>query len=193
MNKSKNTIFVSVLGILTLIVATTGVTFAWFTTSMSGGTTANISATTATIGKVSYVADTISGSAILPGWSSGNKSVKVTLSKSDYPVSYACTLNITANGITDLKLTTSGTNSVTHNGTSVTTGSYKIASGTLSASSTSTSITTNYSLSFPETGKDQNSQAGKSVAGTVSCSIQDNKIYYNSSNTGGSATAPTTN
>lgn len=190
MKKNRNTIFVSVLGILTLIVATVGVTFAYFTTSMSGSA-ANVSATTATIGKLSYTADPISATSILPGWTSGNKSVKVTLAKSDYPASYTCSLTVTANGITDLTLTTSGTNAVTQSATKVESGkTYQIASGTLASSTTSSSATTNYSLTFKETGTDQNTQSGKTVTGTVSCVVKDNQIYYNNSNTGGTTTKP---
>jgi len=60
MNDNKGqTIFLSVIGIATLLVAIIGATFAYFTTTMSGDA-ADIEATTGTLGKVNFTAEAIS-------------------------------------------------------------------------------------------------------------------------------------
>ena len=113
MNENKGqTIFLSVIGIATLLVAIIGATFAYFTTSM-GGTQGTVKATTAKIGAASFTAQSVSGTAVLPGWTSDAKSVTVTLGPSDYDVKYTCTLDMTTNPLTDLTLTVAGTNAQT--------------------------------------------------------------------------------
>ena len=102
------TIFLSVIGIATLLVAIIGATFAYFTTSM-GGTQGTVKATTAKIGAASFTAQSVSGTAVLPGWTSEAKTVTVTLGASDYDVKYTCTLDMTKNPLTDLTLTVAGT------------------------------------------------------------------------------------
>ena len=52
------TIFLSVIGIATLLVAIIGATFAYFTTSM-GGTQGTVKATTAKIGAASFTAQSV--------------------------------------------------------------------------------------------------------------------------------------
>lgn len=192
MENKGQTVFLSVVGIATLIVAIIGATFAYFTTGMTGSN-ASVSATTAKVGAISFTADAVSATAVLPGWSSGTKNVKVTLGPSDVAVKYTCTLNMTANPLTDLTLTLGGTNAVSASAGTLATGakSFQIASGTINASATSQTVTTTYQLSFPETGADQTTQAGKSIAGTVSCATEGTKVYYNNSNTTGTTTAPT--
>ena len=186
------TIFLSVIGIATLLVAIIGATFAYFSTSMTGNA-ADVTATSAKIGAVTYSAVGVTGNAILPGWSDSG-SATVSLGESDNPVNYTCTLNVTVNGFgttgsEQIKLQTSGTNA---NGTytsaqPITTGEYQIASGQLTSNG---SATTNYTLSFPETGADQNDYQNKTITGTVSCSIG-GTVYYNTNNVNGTNTTPT--
>lgn len=186
------TVFLSVIGIATLLVAIVGATFAYFTTGMTGNN-ASVSATTAKIGAISFTADSVSATAVLPGWSSETKNVKVTLQPSDVAVKYTCTLNMTANPLTDLTLTLGGTNAVSASAGKLATGakSFQIASGTINASQTAQTVTTTYVLSFPETGADQTTQAGQTIAGTVSCATEGSTVYYNNSNKAGTTTAPT--
>ena len=185
------TIFLSVIGIATLLVAIIGATFAYFTTSMSGeqGT---VSATTAKIGAASFTAQSVSGTAVLPGWTSGAKTVTVTLGPSDYDVKYTCTLKMTNNPLTDLTLTVAGTNAQTSVNGKLETGAKDvvIASGTLAKSATEQTASMTYTLSFPETGADQNAQKGKTIAGTVSCSLDQEIVYYNAKNPTGTTTVP---
>ncbi len=186
------TIFLSVIGIATLLVAIIGATFAYFTTSM-GGTQGTVKATTAKIGKSTFTAQSVSGTAVLPGWTSGAKTVTVTLGPSDYDVKYTCTLDMTANPLTDLTLTVAGTNAQTSVNGKLKTGANKvvIASGTLAKSATEQTASMTYTLSFPETGADQNGQQGATITGTVTCATDGKTVYYNAANPNGTTTAPT--
>ena len=186
------TIFLSVIGIATLLVAIIGATFAYFTTSM-GGTQGTVKATTAKIGAASFTAQSVSGTAVLPGWTSEAKTVTVTLGPSDYDVKYTCTLDMTANPLTDLTLTVAGTNAQTTVNGKLKTGATNtvIASGTLAKSATKQTATMTYTLSFPETGADQGTQQGKTIAGTVTCATEGETVYYNAANPKGTTTAPT--
>ena len=192
-NKKGSTLYV-VLGVATLVVAIIGATFAYFTTSM-GGTQGTVKATTAKIGAASFTAQSVSGTAVLPGWTSDAKSVTVTLGPSDYDVKYTCTLDMTANPLTDLTLTVAGTNAQTTVNGKLKTGATKtvIASGTLAKSATEQTASMTYTLDFPETGADQNAQQGATIAGTVSCSLEGETVYYNAANPSGTTTAPTGN
>ena len=193
MNENKGqTIFLSVIGIATLLVAIIGATFAYFTTSM-GGTQGTVKATTAKIGAASFTAQSVSGTAVLPGWTSEAKTVTVELEPSDYDVKYTCTLNMTENPLTDLTLTVAGTNAQTTVNGKLKTGATNtvIASGTLAKSATKQTATMTYTLSFPETGADQGTQQGKTIAGTVTCATEGETVYYNAANPKGTTTAPT--
>ena len=174
------TIFLSVIGIAT---------FAYFTTSM-GGTQGTINATTAKLGSASFTAESVSASAILPGWTSGAKTVTVTLGESDYDVTYTCTLSMTANPLTDLKLAVAGDNSVADANKTLSTGTSdtKIAEGTLT-SGASKSMT--YTLSFPETGAAQDSQQGATISGVVKCQTAAGTVYYNAAHPTGTTELPT--
>lgn len=186
------TIFLSVIGIATLLVAIIGATFAYFTTSM-GGTQGTVKATTAKIGAASFTAQSVSGTAVLPGWTSEAKTVTVELEPSDYDVKYTCTLNMTENPLTDLTLTVAGTNAQTTVNGKLKTGATNtvIGSGTLAKSATKQTATMTYTLSFPETGADQGTQQGKTIAGTVTCATEGETVYYNAANPKGTTTAPT--
>ena len=127
------TIFLSVIGIATLLVAIIGATFAYFTTSM-GGTQGTVNATTAKLGSSSFTAESVSATAVLPGWTSEAKNVTVTLGESDVDVNYTCVLTMTANPLTDLKLAVAGDGAVAAATKTLATGETetKIAEGTLS-------------------------------------------------------------
>ena len=186
------TIFLSVIGIATLLVAIIGATFAYFTTSM-GGTQGTVNATTAKLGSSSFTDESVSATAVLPGWTSEAKTVTVELEPSDYDVKYTCTLNMTENPLTDLTLTVAGTNAQTTVNGKLKTGATNtvIASGTLAKSATKQTATMTYTLSFPETGADQGTQQGKTIAGTVTCATEGETVYYNAANPKGTTTAPT--
>lgn len=185
------TIFLSVIGIATLLVAIIGATFAYFTTSM-GGTQGTVKATTAKLGSSSFTAESVNATAVLPGWTSEAKNVTVTLGESDVDVSYTCVLTMTANPLTDLKLAVAGDNAVAAATKTLATGESetKIAEGTLKSGE---SKTMTYTLTFAETGTVQNSQQGATIDGVVKCSTAAGTVYYNAANPSGTTTAPTGN
>ena len=182
------TIFLSVIGIATLLVAIIGATFAYFTTSM-GGTQGTVNATTAKLGSSSFTAESVSATAVLPGWTSGAKNVTVTLGESDVDVNYTCVLTMTANPLTDLKLAVAGDNAVAAATKTLTTGESetKIAEGTLKSGE---SKTMTYTLTFAETGTVQDSQQGATVSGVVKCSTAAGTVYYNAAKPGGTTEKP---
>ena len=182
------TIFLSVIGIATLLVAIIGATFAYFTTSMRG-TEGTVNATTAKIGASTFTADSVDATAVLPGWTSEAKNVTVTLGESDVDVSYTCVLTMTANPLTDLRLAVAGDNAVAAATKTLATGETetKIAEGTLTSGE---SKTMTYTLTFAETGADQNGQQGASIAGVVKCSTAAATVYYNAANPGGTTEKP---
>ena len=182
------TIFLSVIGIATLLVAIIGATFAYFTTRMEG-TQGNVNATTAKIGASTFTADSVDATAVLPGWTSEAKNVTVTLGESDVNVDYTCVLTMTANPLTDLRLAVAGDNAVAAATKTLATGETetKIAEGTLTSGE---SKTMTYTLTFAETGADQNGQQGASIAGVVKCSTAAATVYYNAANPGGTTEKP---
>ena len=188
----KQILLLSILGVTTLLVVIIGATYAYFTTSMTGRN-GTINTTTAKIGAASFTAESVSIDKVLPGWTSGEKNVTVTLEPSDYDVKYTCTLKMTSNPLTDLTLTVAGTNALTSVNGKLKSGVSDtiIASGTLKASQTKQSVSMTYTLSFQETGVDQNTQQGKTITGLVTCSTEGQTVYYNSDNPNGTTTNPT--
>ena len=182
------TIFLSVIGIATLLVAIIGATFAYFTTSM-GGTQGNVNATTAKIGSSTFNAESVDATAVLPGWTSGAKNVTVSLGESDVNVDYTCVLTMTANPLTDLRLAVAGDNAVAAATKTLATGETetKIAEGTLTSGE---SKTMTYTLTFAETGTAQDTQQGASIAGVVKCSTAAATVYYNAAYPGGTTEKP---
>ena len=76
-NNKGQTIFLSVIGIATLLVAIVGATFAWFSTTISGdGASANI--TTASISALQLNGTQVSGTNVLPGWESADASFTIS-------------------------------------------------------------------------------------------------------------------
>ena len=196
MNETKGqTIFLSVIGIATLLVAIIGATFAFFTTQMNGNS-ANLSVKAAKIGSVSFTAEGITlseNNAILPGWSSGDKAVTVTYGASDYPVTYTCTLNVTANTFSDMYLFVKDTNATTANNNkklNAGASSIQIAGGTINASASSQSNTMHYSLLFKETGENQDLQKDAQLTASVTCALAGNTMYYNVGNVNGTNVTP---
>ena len=176
------TIFLSVIGIATLLVAIIGATFAYFTTSM-GGTQGTVNATTAKLGSSSFTAESVDATAVLPGWTSEAKNVTVTLGESDVDVDYTCVLTMTANPLTDLRLAVAGDNAVAAATKTLATGETetKIAEGKLKSGE---SKTMTYTLTFAETGTAQDGQQGATISGVVKCSTAAGTVYYNAAKIG---------
>ena len=203
-------IFLSVIGIATLLVAIIGATFAYFTTTMTG-TAADSSLTTGTIGKVNYTAQAFNLTNILPGKTTDEKEVTVTLGTSDFDVKYVCNMEVSGNEVTDLYLNVTGDNTVAAaNNSQIPLVAYavypdgdesqtpttpagaaqkiKIAEGTLRSGE---SKTMKYSVTFKETGTSQDTQQGKRFNATVSCGLESAEgVYYNNANPNGTTTEP---
>ncbi|MEG1015863.1 MAG: hypothetical protein RSB00_01435 [Bacilli bacterium] len=201
-NNKGQTIFLSVIGVATLLVAIIGATFAYFTASVAGNDKASsILVNTATIASINFQdGPLISLANALPG-DSATKNFTVALAGTDsttVDMSYEVLLTTTNSGITDLKytLTSTGGTPVPAGqqalGTTVT--NKKIGTGTFLAGATGPARSHSWSLVilFPETGSNQNTQQGKSFTGAVQVKFAGgNDIYYNNSNTGGTGTKPT--
>ncbi len=207
------TIFLSVIGVATLLVAIIGATFAYFSTTISSKTDGNVNVGSAHLGSVKYTAASLTGENILPGWKSGDKEVSVTLEKSDYDVSFTCSLVATSNGLEGLKVTanTTGITNEQSAGTLTldTTASgaghiistsidgsetVTLATGTLKANENEEGVTLkfNYDVEFPENNDDQNNLQDKTLLATVSCALAGDTIYYNDSNKTGTKDQPGT-
>lgn len=209
-NRNGQTIFLSVIGIATLLVAIIGATFAYFTTQMNGDAQ-NVNATTGTLGKVDFTAEAINLEKILPGKESEEKTLTVKMGASDFDVKYTCYMDVTGNEVTDMYLhltddTTKpfgtdlvsasnnkqipkvayavmdedGTTEITPAETSQ---KIEIAKGTLSANA---DMALTYRIEFRETGVAQNEQQGKRFNASVYCVLEGaDGVYYNNANPSG--------
>ncbi len=201
------TIFLSVIGVATLLVAIIGATFAYFTTTMTGDP-ADVSATTARVGTVEFEAEGIStadatvggNNKVFPGWSSGAKTVTVTSGDTDIDIKYTCNLNVTTNEASadafKLKVTAgTGTSSevnaeyATETSIASSSSTMKLASGTITGTGTTRTFT--YEISFPETYADQKDDMEKNLTATVSCGIDGTTLYYTNEHPEGTGTKPT--
>lgn len=205
------TIFLSVIGIATLLVAIIGATFAYFTTTM-GGDAQDVTATTGTLGKVDFTAEAINLEKILPGKESDDKTLTVKMGASDFDVNYTCYMEVSGNEVTDMYLhltddTTKpfgtdlvsasnnkqiplvayatyeedGTTEKTPAGTAQ---KIEIAKGTLKANA---DMALTYKIEFRETGVEQNEQQGKRFNASVYCALDGAQgMYYNNAHPSGS-------
>ena len=195
------TIFLSVIGIATLLVAIIGATFAYFSTTMTGDqSNTRASVTTAKVAQVVFSGwnAEITASNALPGKVVVNNqsfTVAATGDMSGATIPYTCTLTRTAAATFpsfEYKFAD------TSNGGTWTTAATTALHGTL----TSNSQTDTYfvSVRFKETGAQQNNTAGDtgttneqgetgSVA--VSCVLDGGSVvYYNDANPTGTNVAP---
>ncbi|MEG1015635.1 MAG: TasA family protein [Bacilli bacterium] len=203
-NNKGQTIFMSVIGIATLLVAIIGATFAYFTASVTGNDKASsIIVNTATIASIDFQdGPLITLPNALPG-DSVEKTFTIALSGTEVTtvaMAYEVLFTTTNNGIDDLNYTLTCTNAA---GVPTTAGinslktpltNTKIGSGTFAAGVTALDRTHTWKIvvKFPETGSNQNSQQGKAFTGALQVKFAGgNDIYYNNSNTGGTGTKPT--
>lgn len=190
-NNKGQTIFLSVIGIATLLVAIVGATFAWFSVSVQGNDKASsIIVSTATLGNVIFTdGNEIKLENIRP--ENNSKATKTftianTTEGATETIAYKITLEVTTNtlspvskiGETDYFVQSlSGTS--TNNGTvataiteaSVPTTTTDLGSGVLKGTDTHTYT---YTIQFKEAGADQNSAQGKAFQGKLSVTNTDN-------------------
>lgn len=179
-NQRGQSIFLSVVGVATLLVAIVGATFAYFSITVQGNEQASsIAVTTKVVGNVIFTdGDNVSITDIYPGWSATKHfTVANTTVGADDVISYAVLLNVTTNTITDaangaFKYSLTGTTS--HSGTTIaltdvvvpsTAGNNELSDdGVLNGEDTHTYT---FVIELEETGSDQNAAQGKSFSGVL--------------------------
>lgn len=174
-NNKGQTIFLSVVGIATLLVAIIGATFAWFSATVSGNNTASsVIVETATIGITYTNGNEIKLQNALPGATDTKTFTVAAADGSTIDQTYKINWNITTFDFAnkaDLVYALTGTpdgdgTAVNKSETAMptTTGVSEIGSGTLKPDEThSYSLT----VTFKETGSNQNANQGKSFAGKI--------------------------
>lgn len=206
MKKNKENVFIIMLGIGTVIIACIGLTFAWFSTSMSG-TNGTVSATTGKVGTITFDggSDFTTANEIdtLPWEESKTFTITVapsTVSQTVYVwMDYTntipeleCNVTPTASGASgDITLETTGT-SKTSVGTSKT---VKLVEKTFSASTSSQTVTYTLTMSIPETGVNQKENLNQVFNATLYANLgsENTAKYYNNSNPNGTTTKPSSN
>lgn len=192
------TIFLSVIGIATLLVAIIGATFAYFT-STSGTGTGNVDLTAKTVAGFTATAGSItSDETILPGWSKSADISVATTDKTDVPYEYSCVLSVDATTtLTDMFVSVAaattnaapagdikaGTNTELQAGKEVT-----LLAGTVGNTTGAETKAATYTIKFKETGAAQANQ-GANFKATVTCKSTlsggtDGVFYTNDAKTG---------
>lgn len=169
------TIFLSVIGIATLLVAIIGATFAYFTTSMQAdGSTDGSSLNTAKIGTATFkVTAGAAKTNMLPGATFNDTTVEVNAPDltGDSSVDYTCTvgLNVTEGTLTNVKWKLADDADYTRAIGTTFTG--KLTSGTKTASHV-------ISAKFINLDDVQNTEQAATANITVSCNLTNTDIKY---------------
>ena len=185
-------IFMSIVGVATLLVAVVGATFAYFSITVSGNNTAssiNITAATAAAVTFDGTGAKIAATNIYPGWTqtktftvktTGASNTNDTIQYTIVLKSTTITLNTAATNSKEFNYSLSGTK--TGSGTVATTvtkadmpkstGNTTIGTGTLKGNETHTYTLT---LEVQERGSAQNYLQGKSYAGIIQINVADSQ------------------
>ena len=192
MSERGRNIFMSVVGVATLLVAVIGATFAYFSITVSGNNTAssiNITAATAAAVTFDGTGAGISVTNIYPGWSQAKTfTVKTTgASNTNDTIQYTIQLKTTnaalasaATNSKEFNYSLSGTKNgngtlattVTKADMPKTTGNTTIGTGTLKGNETHTYTLT---IEVAERGSAQNYLQGKAYAGIVQINVADSQ------------------
>jgi len=166
------TIFLSVIGIATLLVAIIGATFAYFTTTMGNKDAVTGTVTTATISAVTLAGTTFSGENIMPGWTSGEKTFTISTQSITGTASaeYACKIVKTGEGnATDFEYQITGADDTTYGEwTAVPATATDVATGTIATDNLSDAYKIQFR--FKETGAEQTNQ-GQTFGASVTCDL----------------------
>ena len=190
--KNGNTIFLSVIGIATLLVAIIGATFAYFTTTMTGSAgTATVQ--TAKVSNITMTSVSKSVENVLPGAIVPDMEVKVEFADKNsvtegFSATYTCTVKKSGT-VTDLQYRKhkDAATSDTDTWTDLTTD----GTWTSTLNSTTPSETWYVGVRFKETGANQNTQSGQTGVVTVDCGLADSTIYYTTGAESGTTNEPT--
>lgn len=189
------TIFLSVIGIATLLVAIIGATFAYFSTTITNNSVST-NVTTAKVVNAQMENTLIDLTNVVPGDSTGDKTVTVRATGIGAGTTMPYTCKISYSGqVTDLQYQVSAADAATNGGTwtAITTTDTNFVTGTLSSENDSDVYLLN--VRFHETGSDQTSaQSGKSSVVSVKCSLDNadanGTVYYTTGATAGTVDEP---
>lgn len=191
-NNKGQTIFLSVIGIATLLVAIVGATFAWFSISVSGNDKASsVVVTTAKLGSVVFTdGETITMNNIRPETSPQETktfTVANTEKTATETLEYSITLNVDINTLTEAAAgqfvhSLSGASSKTTGAgklvsvakdTEVPKTTTQLGTGTLVGNETHTYT---YTIQFKESGENQNAAQGKAFGGKLQVNLTTEKV-----------------
>lgn len=183
MNEGRgNGIFLSVIGIATLLVAIVGATFAWFSVQVTGEANASTSLTTANLGTVTFSnGASVSVTNIYPGWEADDITFSIVGADTTEAIGYTITATVTGDSAL--------ANALTYSMTCTSTGSGTCAPTVSDAPTASTSYTGSLgegtdthtyvvSVSFPETNTDQNALQDKSYSVAFSVALSPEATKY---------------
>lgn len=196
MEDKKRNIILSLFSIGIVIMIAIGLTFAYFSTSITGSAgITNI--TTGTIGKITFDggADFQTSSEIEPPWTE-SKTFTITVAPSVVSQTIYVWMDY-SNTVPELTFNVSNTNDGAVGDvvldTTGTTKTVKLVEKTFEASTTTQVIEYTVTISLPETGVIQNQNQGKTFNASMYANLgEENKVYYyNESNPTGTTTKPT--
>jgi len=184
------TIFLSIIGIATLLVAIIGATFAWFSITVTGNENpSDIVITSGTLGQVSFVDGTnIEIDNLMPGnYTTKTFTVSQTDTQATGKIAYNIVLNVKANTLTpnanhqfvhSLKSSgnTNGGTLATLTSSEVPTKSIVIGSGVIEGYEVHTY---EYTIGLNNINEDQNQAQGKQFSGYLSVVIADPGVNQN--------------
>ena len=196
MKEKNQEILLSVVSILTIIVAVIGVTFSYFTTKMTGSGTSG-TVTTAKVGNITFDGGNYLTNAndIEPG-DTFDKTFSISVPATDVSNTVYIRMDFT-NEFQDLQWSIKGTGANT-----------SVITGTIPTTSTKTTVTLvtnkitknsvaqtfNYTLTItlPNLDKNQDYDQGKTFSGTLYADLGDgvDMIYYNNTHPSGTTTKP---
>ncbi len=173
-------IFLSIVGVATLLVAIVGATFAYFSITVQGNENANsIAVETATVGNVVFTdGNEISVGDIYPGWSASKTfTIANTQPNATGEISYMIQLDVAENTLTAVaasQFVYSISGSSNHSGTVITLTDQVVPATlgktTLSSAGVLKGTDTHsytFTIKFKETGGDQNAAQGKKFRGKL--------------------------
>ncbi|MEG2147466.1 MAG: hypothetical protein RRZ30_02525 [Bacilli bacterium] len=198
-NNKKVTLTLGIISVVTLLLAVVGMTYAYFAANVIGNDKASsVNINTAKLASVNFTdgAQIFQGN-ILPGYKTSKAFNVATTGGNTVDTSYKVFIYWKNSGITDIKytLTKGGTPVASKSINTVQTTYQKteISEGVFSPNAGAQTHNYNFTLDFPETGSDQNSQQGKSFDAylQVELSTGGTTVYYNRENPTGTTVMPT--
>ncbi len=195
MENKRYNIMLCILGIGIVIMLSIGLTFAYFSTKMTG-TAANVSLSSGLIGTVTFDggADLQTASEIEPPWSE-SKTFTITVSPSTVSQTVYVWMDYT-NTIPELTFNVgNASDGASGNIVLDTTGAsktVKLVQKTFAPSTTTQSIVYTVTIALPETGVLQNQNQGKSFNASMYANLgaENRTYYYNATNSTGTTTQP---